>query len=78
MGAASLGMAGAGFGAEKIAASMLCEAVGAPLHWRVLLKGGAMMNRGLAHTANASSVGYSIIGTVSGGNLGSSDRVEDE
>ncbi|MEU9452204.1 DUF6531 domain-containing protein [Streptomyces sp. NPDC048277] len=76
MGAVSLGMAGAGYGAGKMADSLRKEAVGAPIFTRMSMKFGAMVSRVLAGVGNVSSVGYAVIGTASGGNLGD-DRRED-
>lgn len=37
-----------------------------------------MVMRGIAGVANVSSVGYTVIGTATGGNLGDSGRREDD
>ncbi|WP_420713206.1 RHS repeat-associated core domain-containing protein [Streptomyces sp. Tu 6176] len=78
MGAASLGMAGVGLGASKVATSALRAAADAGVFSRTLLKVGAKLSRVTAGVANTSSVGYATIGTVTGGNLGNSSPMEDE
>jgi hypothetical protein len=77
LGAASLGMAGIGVGAGRMAASLKREAVDAPIFTRMSMKLGAFVSRGLAGVGNVSSVGYGVTGTATGGNLGSEDW-EDE
>ncbi|MFJ5308954.1 DUF6531 domain-containing protein [Streptomyces sp. NPDC088350] len=76
-GSMSLGMAGIGYGASRMAASMLRDAVGAPIFTRMALKFGALVSRVLAGVANVNSVGWAVIGTVTGGDLSDDRREED-
>ncbi|MFE1989531.1 RHS repeat-associated core domain-containing protein [Streptomyces mirabilis] len=78
MGAASLATAGAGVAFKKMGESLVRTAVGAPFFTRMAATGGTVVMRLGSATANISSVGYAFIGTATGGNLGSSSRLEDE